>query len=187
MKRFSLVLADLRSIPGYIRDLAQSWWVLVCLAGTVLGLVLPFLPPLQSAIPPWVGVAIALVFWTLAPLRAYSDLKRKVEELNTRSGGTNVEGVLVEAGSQSNVNVRQGINPNITNNIFLFNVPPTKVVEQAWKDVTIAEQIARALEAAGAGPELAPGLEQVAESGPESQPGREPEAGDDETQGGEGD
>lgn len=77
-------LSFLLVAPRYLGDLVGSTWFLVCFIGTVFGIVGPFLPPLKSRLPVAVGLAIALVCWTAAPLVAYDLLVKQVEALEKR-------------------------------------------------------------------------------------------------------
>lgn len=80
MRFLKALRAGLRTLGAYLRDLGRSWWFFVCLGGTLFGLAGPFLPPLQSAIPPWVGLVVALCCWTLAPVHAYHQLRQRLAE-----------------------------------------------------------------------------------------------------------
>lgn len=168
-KRFWRVL---RTSGAYGKSVASSAWFYVCLAGTLFGIAAPFFPPFKSAVPLWVGLLIALVSWTLAPLRAYHQLLERVAELERRPVQVvqeveGVEGVVVNAGGDARVSITQ----NITKRYVVLNSPSTEAVSgavaPAFEDFEIAaEGEAPALEGGAADVVPGDGGAEEAEGGP---------------------
>ena len=144
------------SFGHYAASLVGSWWFFACLAGTAFGIGAPFFPPLQSAVPLWLGLVIALLCWTLAPLRSYHQLRLKITQLEGGVTIKDVKGLVVNAMGESRVNITL----NVTRESIALSTEPTSEVadvDVGWKDVTLeAPEVGSALEGGGIeeGPEV---------------------------------